>query len=242
MKRGAGAALLLLLPLTLGASRIATHVKLDSKGRGEAVISIETNLDDARHLARLDEVRLKESLLVRELVAPPLELRDLLKQQGFSDVTVEQSAKVDTQTTKATAQLSDVHALLGHGGELTFSEAPGSFLELKGSLGGALADRKIDVTPLKDVVVTLTIQFPGTIRETDIPKRISNSGESITYSWTGDELLGKATPVQVRIVPDIEETPYFWLVLILGITGVVIMGVVIVLQRGRGALSTRPAK
>jgi hypothetical protein len=226
----------------MGASRIATHVTLNSRGQGEAVITIETNLDDARRLARLDAARLKESLLVRELVAPPLELRELLKQQGFSNVAVEQSAKANIQTTQATAQMSDVQALLGHGGELAFSEAPGSFLDLKGSLGGALAGEKIDMTPLKDVTVTLTIQFPGIIRKADEPARISHSGESVTYAWTGDELLGKATRVEVRVVPDIEETPYFWLVLILGITGVVILGVVIVLQRGRGALSTRSGK
>jgi hypothetical protein len=239
MSHRAGVVLLVLLPLSMGASRLATHVTLDSRGQGEVTVNIETSLDDARRLARLDETRLKDSLLVRELLAPPLELRDLLKQQGFSNVTVEQSVKANTQTTQATAHASDIQALLGHGGELTFSEAPGSFLDLKGSLGGALAAEKIDLSPLKDVTVTLTIQFAGTVRQADERKRISRSGDAVAYSWTGDELLGKVTKVQVRVVPNIEETPFFWLVLILGITGVVTLGVVIVLQRGRAALSTR---
>jgi len=235
MNRRIGELLLLLLPLTLGAS-LATHVTLNSKGQGDVTVTIETNLDDARRLAGIEEKRLRESVLVRELLAAPLELRDLLRQQGFSNVFVDQSVKANTQTTTATAQLSDVQALEGCGGELNFSEAPGSFLDLKGTLGGALAGEKLDLTALRDVAVTLTVQFTGTVRKADDPRRISRSGDSVTYSWTGDELLGKTTPVQVRIVPDIEETPLFWLVLILGITGVVIVGVIIVLQRGRGAL------
>jgi len=241
MKRSAGAVLLLLLPLTLGASRLATHVTLNSKGQGETTINIETNMDDLGRLRYLDDTGLEESVLVREFVASALGLKELLLKQprgGFSNITVEQSLKANTLTTVATAHMDGVQALLGHGGQLTFSEAPGSFLDLKGSLGGGLAGTvpadKLAV--LKDFAVTLTFQFAGTVRKTDDPGRISRAGDSVTYSWTGDELLAKATPVDVRVVPDIEETPVYWLVLVLGITGAAILGVVIVLQRGRTAL------
>jgi hypothetical protein len=244
MNRSAGAILLLLLPLSLGASRLATHVTLNSKGQGEVTINIETNMDDLGRLKYLDDTGLEESVLVRELVASPLGLRELLKQRGFNNVTVEQSLKANNLSTVATAHMDDVQALLGHGGVLTFSEAPGSFLDLKGSLGGGLAGsvpaEKLVV--LKEVAVTLTFQFAGTVRKADAPGKISRAGDSVAYSWTGDELLGKTTPVDVRVVPDIEETPFFWLVLILGITGVVAVGVVIVLQRGRGALGVPDGK
>jgi len=237
MNARACALLLAVIPLTTGAG-ITTRVTLDVKGRGEVFIVSETSLDEAKRLEAVADPRLRDSLLVRQMLAPPLEVSRLLTRQGFSEVAVRQYTKENLRT-EVTARISDVRPLTACcGGELTFSRKPGDFLELNGTLGGALAGQDVDLAPLKNLHVTLRIDFPGSVcDDTDNAARASHIGNSVAYGWPADRLLAGPTPVHVRIVPDIEGTPYFWLALILGVTALVVVGAFIVLRHGREAMA-----
>lgn len=238
MNRKACVILLILLPLATGAGRVTTKLRLNRKGDGKVVVGISTGLDEMSRLRGLAEPRVRNSLLVRLLLAPPLELRTLLHEQGFDDVAVEQSMKGSIQTTTVTAHVRDVRALTGHGGELVLRETPENLLEFKGFLGGALAGQKLDLSALKGLGVALEVGFPGTVQRADAAALLSHSGRAVTWRWTGDKLLAASTQVDVRIVPDIEGRPYYWLALILSVTALVIIGAVVVLRHGRAALKT----
>ncbi len=242
MNRKACAILLVLLPLTTGAARIATQVTLDRQGQGSVIIDIEAELDEIESMTSVVGPGPGEKLLVQQLAASPHELKALLEEQGFSSVTVKQSVKKSLQSTRVTARINDVRALCGTGGELKFTETPEGLFELNGSLGGSLAGKRRDLSYLRVLEVRLKIKFPGTVRQKDNAAKVSHSGKAVTYAWTGDKLLGGTTPVHVRVVPDIEGTPYFWLALILGVTGLVILGAFLVLRYGREALKPRPDK
>lgn len=246
MHRKACAVVLLLAPCVMGAGRIDTAVTLHRTGQGDVTVEIETNLDEMKRLAARARPEVKASFLLRQAAADPAELIELLSAQGMSGVGVTQSTKGGRQLTKATAQISDVRALTGHGGELMFNETEEGDLELKGSLGGALSGENFDLSPLADLEVSLTITFPGAVRrdkhETADAGKFSHSGRAVTYRWKGDKLLGGPTPVHVRVVPDIEGTPYFWLALILGVTALVVLGAAIVMHRGRETLKPAAKK
>ena len=251
MNPRAGAMLLVLLPLTMGAGRITTQVTLDRNGGGKVLMTIETGpggmvVHDGAKLtpSHIMPALRADQLLSRILRASPAELRQILTAQGYSSINVTQSLKKNVQKTEVRAVLRDVRALCALGGQLTFTETPGNFLELDGTIGGALADEKRDDALFEPVKLALTLKFPGTVsrEKTDKSAVVSHSGRAVTYRWTGSQLLTSATKVHVLVVPDIQGSPYFWLALILGITGLVVLGAFVVLRYGREALKPRPDK
>ncbi len=234
--RFAASVLVVLLPLAMGAGEVSTVAKLENSGKGEVSIRVETDSDELRALKGIPEGLLRNSFLVKLMVSSPGDLERLLQEQKFSDVSVRQSVKEGKIVTDATGRFSDVEVLAACGGKLALTR-PSTYVHLKGNLGGALAGSGIDLSPVKDIKVKFTIEMPGTIRENqrDATAKINHTGQSATYEWTADRLLAESTDVSVQIVPDIEGSPFFWLALILGVAGLVVLGAVIILQQGRTA-------
>jgi hypothetical protein len=235
MNRRACALLLVVLPLLLGAS-VTTEVSLDQTGGGLVYVVSRATFDEANRLTYLSDPHLRDLFLIRQMVASPMEVKRLFTVQGFSDVVVQQDTKGNLET-QVTARISDVRPLLTVGGALDLSEKPGNFLDLDGSIGGGLAGESVDLTPLKDVHVTLRFRFQGTVRGVGGgAAEVSHVRDAVTYRWTADRLLGGSTRVHVRIVPNVEGAPYFWLALIVGVTVLVVFGAYLVLRHGRQAL------
>ena len=238
MDRKACLLLLTLFPFLTGAGRIVTTVTLDRSGCGTLTSQIRCDLEKFRLL--LPAADLQRIPLVRQVAASPDELASLLSSAGINDVSVKQTLRKGVRTTEAQARFDDVRSIraLIPNSRLTFVETPQKFLELKGTFGGKhsrpLSDREL--AALDEIDVELTISFPGTVTRTDSHGKPSYSGTAVTYGWTAKELLTSSTAAEVRVVPDIEGSPYYWLAMILVVTGLVVSGAFIVLQRGRGAL------
>ena len=220
---------------------LSIAANLDRNGAGRVVIDAETNLRERVSLAAaLEDVR------VTGPVAPivsgdALQIRAFLTQRGFSRVRVKQTLEGDVEITSVSAHVDSVAPLALFGGELTLTEARGSMLLLEGTLGGTHPAAGADLSALSDVVVKLTVRFPGTIDRngTDASAELSHAGNAVTWRRTADVLLSEGTHVSIRIIPDIEGHPWYWLALILVVTGLVVLGAFIVLQRGRDALRKR---
>jgi len=215
--------------------RIDTHVTLARDGQGDVVMDIVTDLDRIKDLPTPvpSAVGLTGVVPCQLLAAQTRELKAILEKQGLTGVAVRQSLANGIQTSRVRAHVEDVGKLCTFGGELTFEETSKGFLELNGTLGGRPAAGTSDEACLKMLRVTLTFEFPGTVAHKDDEARLSHSGRAVTYAWTGQELLGGTTEAHVRVVPDIEGAPYFWLVLILGVAALVVLGTFILLRYGR---------
>ncbi len=235
MTRSATLLVLALLPGLLGAD-VTAKVTLDRKGSGKVFMILSSDLASAKRLQGLSDPRLKDLFLARALAASPAELTELLLARGFVAPVVDQKVEGTTVRTEVSAGIGDLRPLSAlAGGELSFGEKPGNYLELGGTFGGALAGQDADLTPFAAVrVVKLWIVFPGTVREAD-GAEVSHTADSTVWRRSADKLLAEAVPVKVSVLPRIEGEPNYWLALILGVTALVVVGAAIVLRHGRQA-------
>lgn len=218
------------------AADVTVKVTLDEKHRGDVFIKIRSSLAQRAMLSALSDDRVRDTVLVRALVASPSELTELLSSRAFSGVAVKQTVDGSRVVTDVTATISDVRPLAAlAGGSFEFSERPDNYLGLSGRFGGALAGQNADLSALQALPVTLRIAYSGTVREADNGAEVSHTAYETAWRVTGDRLLSEGVPVEVTVLPNIEGAPQYWLALILGVTLLVVVGAAIVLHRGREA-------
>jgi len=239
--------LLVLLPWTTAAGvaatpdaalEVTTAVTLDREGAGRVTIAIETDLKRRDTLVASLRAVGEDAPLMPMLLGDTLTLKTLLEKHDFSNVRIRQELRPEVQRTTVSARIDGVRSLGLFGGELTFTEGAGSTLVLRGTLGHERAGAEGRLAPLRDVRVTFNLEFPGTVTEHDASARPSHAGNAVIYTATADRLLASAIDVDVRIIPDVEGQPWYWLTLIAVVTGLVVLGAVIVLQKGKNALGT----
>jgi len=214
---------------------VSTTVALDRKRHGSVSLEIETTLKQRDTLIAALRAAGDDSPMLPMLLGDTVALRDLLETRGFTEVVIRQELTPEVQKTTVAARVADVRSVALFGGELTFAEAPGSTLALTGTLGRRHAGQPARRAPCDDVRVRLTFQFPGTVTETDASAERAHAGNAVTYTRTAAQLLAEPVEVAVRVIPDVEGHPGYWFALIAVVTGLVALGVFIVLQKGRTA-------
>jgi hypothetical protein len=223
------------------AAKVECIFTLNEQGSGELILMTECSTEEASAFKRITDPKVRESLFVMQFTAPAEDLRQMLENRGL-DVTrmVDEkrtSGRVETRLVRA--KVNSVRALGCYGGKVQLEEkSEGNLLEMDGTLGGLFAEQAMDLSPLKGTDVDIRIRFPGSVKDVTGSGSVAWNGRDLLYHSKGDELLGKTHKLYVRIIPDVEGAPYFWLVLILGVTGLVVMGAIIVFQRGREAIKT----
>lgn len=218
------------------AAEVTVKVTLDAMGRGDVYMNIAADLDEMTRLAAERDPQVVSLFLTRALRGSPAQITELFRSSGYSGVAVSQKVEKTRVRTDVTATISDVRPLAAlAGGNLDFVERPGNYLELHGTLGGTLAQARADLSGLSGVSVKLWVVFPGAVREADGAGTVSHAADSVTWRWSADRLLSSPATIRARVLPRIEGEPRYWLALIVGVTALVVVGVVIVLRRGREA-------
>jgi hypothetical protein len=239
MNRIVGLALLVMLPLSLGAGQADVQIRFPRDRDKACRLTIETQVEgqEAERLTAASAA--KTSCLGLLLTGPAADIKTHLEGVGLEDVSVSQELDATGGISNSVkAKIQNINVL---GLELKEDESDQQ-LSLKGALRCPRPPGEMDPAALDNITVNVTLHFQGSVTVNDNVGKPSYTQRAVTYSRAGKDLLGKRTTVDVSVLPDLEGEPKFWLALTWGVTILVIIGAVIVFQHGPRMLKKRPKR